>query len=69
MKKQYAIALLGGTPTEAAKNYGSTSQAVSQWADILPKSVEALVMFQFQHLPKKLQREYMAAAKATEVQA
>lgn len=36
MKKSTAIALLGGSVTEAAKAIGVTPQAITQWADDLP---------------------------------
>lgn len=42
--KNEAIALLGGTPTEAARTIGITPQAVSQWPDQLPRILEDRVV-------------------------
>lgn len=67
MDKKYAIDLLGGTPTKAAKVIGCTPQAVSQWADPIPERVEAVVMFHYQKLTpvqRRAGRELAAANQA-----
>ena len=69
MRKQFAIMLLGGTPTEASKVLHQTPQAVSAWPEVLSESQEAFVLFKYNQLPQNKRREYMAAAKATEAQA
>lgn len=39
MTKDQAIQILGGTPSAAAKAIGITSQAVSDWPDVLSQRI------------------------------
>lgn len=64
MKKQYAINLLGGTPSKAARAVGRTPQAITQWHDTLPRSIEGLVMLTFSELPPSQRRKNQAIADA-----
>lgn len=69
MKKQYAIDLLGGTPTRAAKVIGCTPQAISAWPDDLTERLEALVMFNQKKLPSKTRLELMGLAEMNKAKA
>lgn len=53
MLKTYAIALLGGTPTKAAKAYGKTLQAICAWKPEISSAQEAQVLMAFSKLPLK----------------
>lgn len=64
MKKQYAINLLGGTGSKAARTIGRTPQAITQWKDPLTRPVEALVMLTFNSLPPSQRRKNQAIADA-----
>ena len=44
MKKADAIRLLGGTPSDAARELGITVSAVSQWPDELTRQQEDRVL-------------------------
>lgn len=44
MLKSEAIELLGGTPTEAARAIGITSQAIGQWPEVLSPRIEDRVL-------------------------
>lgn len=59
MLKTQAIALLGGTPAEAAKEMRISPSAVSQWPDVLPPRLEDRVLAALarKHLPADLLRE------------
>ena len=67
MKKQYAINLLGGTPSKAARAVGRTPQAVTQWKDPLVRSIEGLVMLTFNELPPSQRRKNQAIADAAQL--
>lgn len=64
MKKQYAINLLGGTGSKAARAVGRTPQAITQWKDPLVRSIEGLVMLTFNELPPSQRRKNQAIADA-----
>ena len=64
MKKQYAINLIGGTGSKAARTIGRTPQAVTQWKDPLTRPVEALVLMAFNALPPSQRRKNLAMANA-----
>lgn len=40
MNKSYALKILGGTPTHAARAIGVTTQAVNAWVDPLSATIE-----------------------------
>ena len=44
MKKQDALNLFGGRPTDAAKALGVTRQAVNGWDDDLPQRIQDRVI-------------------------
>lgn len=56
MRKAAAIALLGGTVSEAARRLSVTASAVSQWPEDLPESAENRVLAYMarKHLPPEL---------------
>lgn len=54
MKKLDAIALLGGSVTEAAKAIGVTPQAITQWPEELPRRmVDRVIAVVAKKDPKK----------------
>ncbi len=56
MLKSKAIELLGGTPAEAARQVGVTTQAISQWPDELPDRIadRVLAALARRHLPPEM---------------
>lgn len=69
MPKSAAIALLGGTVSEAARRIGVTQSAITQWPDVLPARLQdrvlaALAREHLAHLwPPAAQAEQSAAQK------
>jgi|JI9StandDraft_1071089.scaffolds.fasta_scaffold51425_4 hypothetical protein len=64
MNKSYAIQLLGGTASKAARTIGRTPQAVIQWPDPLTERIQETVEFHFNRLPPSQKRKNKAKAEA-----
>lgn len=64
MRKATALARLGPTMTDLARNIGVTRSAVHQWPDELPKRIEDRVLAALarKHLPPELLGDVAAPA-------
>ena len=67
MEKQYAINLLGGTASKAARTIGCTPQAITQWKDPLTRTIQGLVMLTYNELPPSQRRKNQAIADAAQL--
>lgn len=57
MKKEIAIKLLGGTVGHSARAIGISSQAVTQWPDVLPSSIADRVIAGMVRIDPELSKE------------
>jgi transcriptional regulator with XRE-family HTH domain len=66
MSKDRAIALLGGSMSEAARRIGVTVSAISQWPEVLPARLEDRVLAALArvHLPHLVQEQEAGPAPA-----